>query len=119
MPTQSLTATRRLLLGASLAAATSAAAAQPRRNPAQAKAADAVVRAVWAAEPTPALSFAVARPGGVVWARAYGKADLELDAPAKTTHGFRLGSVSKMITTTAAARLVSRGVLDLDAPIAR
>ena len=66
----------------------------------------------------PALSLAVARPGAVVWAEALGKADLELDVPAATAHRFKLGSISKVLTATVAAKLVSRGAVDLDAPIA-
>jgi CubicO group peptidase (beta-lactamase class C family) len=45
-------------------------------------------------------------------------ANLELGVPARPEHRFRLGSVSKVITTTAAARLVSRGLIELDTPIA-
>jgi CubicO group peptidase (beta-lactamase class C family) len=64
------------------------------------------------------MAFAVARPEGVVWSAAHGFADLELSVPATSKHLFRLGSVSKVITTTAAARLVARGMLELDTPIA-
>lgn len=64
------------------------------------------------------MAFAVARPGGLVWSAAYGLADLELAVAATPEHRFRLGSVSKVVTTTAAARLVSRGILELDTPIA-
>jgi CubicO group peptidase (beta-lactamase class C family) len=59
----------------------------------------------------------VARTSGVVWARAYGKADLEFDIPATATQRFKLGSVSKVLTATTAAKLAVRGVIDLDAPI--
>ena len=45
------------------------------------------------------------------------KSNLKFDVPAAPEHTFRLGSISKALTATAAARLVSRGVLDLDAPI--
>ncbi len=38
---------------------------------------------------------------------------------ASTSHRFRLGSVSKVITATLAAELAARGVVDLDAPIAK
>ncbi len=74
--------------------------------------------ALFASNPTPALSLAVADNGGVLWAEALGKADLELEVAATTQHLFRLGSVSKAVTATAAARLVTRGLLDLDVPIA-
>jgi CubicO group peptidase (beta-lactamase class C family) len=64
------------------------------------------------------MAFAVARPDKLVWSAAHGLADLELSVPATPEHLFRLGSVSKVITATAAARLVSRGILELDTPIA-
>lgn len=69
--------------------------------------------------PTPAISFAVARASGIVWAQAYGRADLELDVTATPQHSFKLGSVSKVVTATTAAKLAARGELDLDAPISQ
>ena len=86
----------------------------------QAFRAEKLARSLGASGPTqaPALSLAVARPDSVVWSAAYGKADLEFDVSATTEHSFRLGSVSKVITTTAAAKLAVRGEFDLDAPIA-
>lgn len=82
-------------------------------------AADLAAREIFEAGPTraPALSLAVARPEGVIWSVAYGRSNLEFDVQATTDHLFRLGSVSKPVTTTAAAKLVTAGVLDLDAPI--
>jgi serine beta-lactamase-like protein LACTB, mitochondrial len=82
--------------------------------------ADELARALHAAGPAqaPALSLAVARPGGIAWAAAYGKADLEFDVTATPGHSFRLGSVSKVVTSTAAAKMAARGRLDLEAPIA-
>ncbi|MBT2133088.1 beta-lactamase family protein [Croceibacterium sp. LX-88] len=81
--------------------------------------ADHLAREVFKAGPAkaPALSLAVARADEVVWAAAYGKSNLEFDVPATTAHLFRLGSVSKAVTATAAAKLVSSGVIDLKAPI--
>jgi serine beta-lactamase-like protein LACTB len=72
---------------------------------------------LFAAKPAPALSMAVARGDGVIWAEALGTANLEHGVPATVAHTFPLGSVSKVITSTAAARLVTRGALDIDAPI--
>src|SRR5436190_21979719 len=87
----------------------------------QASRADKLARSLGSEGPsqTPAVSMAVARADGVAWSGAYGKADLEFDVPATIGHSFRLGSVSKVITTTAAARLAVRGELDLDAPISQ
>lgn len=70
-----------------------------------------------AAQPVPALALAVANEDGPVWSTARGMADLELEVPARADHLFRIGSVSKVVTTTAAARLVSRGLVELDTPI--
>jgi serine beta-lactamase-like protein LACTB, mitochondrial len=71
-----------------------------------------------ASGPMPALSLAVADCSGVIWSKALGKADLEFDIAATPAHVFRLGSVSKAVTATVAARMVTRGLLELDAPIA-
>ena len=71
-----------------------------------------------AAQPAPALAVAVADREGPVWSTARGTADLELEVAARPEHRFRIGSVSKVLTTTAAARLVSRGLVELDTPIA-
>jgi serine beta-lactamase-like protein LACTB len=68
--------------------------------------------------PAPALSLAVANGNGPLWSRAFGKADLEFDVTATPDHLFRLGSVSKVVTTVAAARLAMRGIIELDTPIA-
>src|SRR5690606_15128478 len=73
---------------------------------------------LFASAPMPALSLAVADRSGVIWREALGKADLEFDLAATPDHVFRLGSVSKPVTGTIAARLVTRGLLDLDVPIA-
>lgn len=108
---------RGLMLGVSaVAVAGSAYAAQG--DPAGARA-DAIAQRLVAANSAPALSFAVANPLGVLWAKAYGKSDLELDVATTPAHRFGLGSVSKVVTAAAAARLVTRGIIDLDAPISR
>lgn len=76
-----------------------------------------VAKALHSAQPTPALSLAVATSKGLVWADAFGKANLDFDVAATPAHRFKLGSVSKALTATAAARMTVRGKLDLDAPI--
>jgi CubicO group peptidase (beta-lactamase class C family) len=113
---------RGFVLGASAIAAlsTTQAAAATKTTRAQTAAATSLLQKTAVAPPVspPALSMAVANAGGVLWAGAVGKANLEFDVAATPAHAFRIGSVSKIVTTAAAARLVSRGVLDLDAPIA-
>lgn len=66
----------------------------------------------------PAFSVAVARPNGIAWQAAFGSADLEMGVAATPDHRFQLGSLSKALTATAAARLAMRGLIELDTPIA-
>lgn len=68
---------------------------------------------------SPGLSAAVAVDGKVVWAEGFGEADVENHVPATPESRFRLGSVSKLLTVAAVARLVDQGRLDLDAPVQR
>jgi serine beta-lactamase-like protein LACTB len=99
---------------------------RPRRNLGaqganrrQLEAARGIVQDLMAANPIPALSIAVMRGEELLWAEAFGKADVELDIAATTRHRFRLGSVSKVFTASLAADLAARHVVDLDAGIAR
>ena len=65
----------------------------------------------------PGLSVAVGIHGKLVWEHGFGFRDLENNIAVSEQTRFRLGSVSKIITAAAAARLFERGVLDIDAPI--
>ncbi len=65
----------------------------------------------------PGLSAAAVRNGEVIWAEGFGMADLENFVPATTRTLYRLGSISKSLTATAAIELWERGELDLDAPV--
>lgn len=117
-------ATRReILTGASvaMALAPAAALAEPGKHAKDRTTtnADAFLDKSFATKPAPALSMAVAGVSRIRWAAARGHADLELGVPASVSHAFPLGSVSKAITATAAARLATRGTLDLDAPISK
>src|SRR5262245_8708607 len=67
----------------------------------------------------PALSVAVGRRGRVLVAYAAGEADRERKATASPHTLYRLGSVSKLLTASAAVRLAERGQLDLDANVQR
>ena len=64
----------------------------------------------------PGLTVAVAVGGRLVWSEGLGYADRDAEVPACPNMQFRLHSVSKLITAAGMARLVERGVLDLDAP---
>jgi serine beta-lactamase-like protein LACTB, mitochondrial len=65
----------------------------------------------------PGLSVAVVENGEYEWASGYGLADAENNAPASEHTLFRLASISKSLTATAAMQLFERGQLDLDAPV--
>lgn len=68
---------------------------------------------------TPGMSVAIAVDGHIVWSDAFGEADLENHVPVRKKTKFRLGSVSKLLTAAALARLTEQGLVDLDAPISR
>ncbi len=67
----------------------------------------------------PGASVAVARHGEVVWSEGFGFANLELEAPATPRTKFRIGSISKTLTSIAVAALWQEKRLDLDAPVQR
>ncbi len=65
----------------------------------------------------PGVSVAVARNGSVVWAEAFGWADLSREVLATPRTLYPVGSISKSLTATAAGLLHERGRLDFDIPI--
>jgi D-alanyl-D-alanine carboxypeptidase len=54
-----------------------------------------------------------------VLAKAYGKADLELDVPARIDGVYWIGSVTKQFVASMVLRLVERGKVNLDDPIGK
>jgi serine beta-lactamase-like protein LACTB, mitochondrial len=65
----------------------------------------------------PGVSVALVENGDYEWAQGFGFADLENNAPANGHTLYRLGSISKSLTATAAMELWERGKLDLDVPV--
>ena len=65
----------------------------------------------------PGASVAVGLDGGVVWAEGFGWADIEQRVPVTSLTRFRIGSVSKPLTSVAVGLLYERGKIDLDAPV--
>ncbi|HET7273929.1 MAG TPA: serine hydrolase domain-containing protein [Longimicrobiaceae bacterium] len=65
----------------------------------------------------PGMSVAVGVDGAIVWSEGFGYADLEHRTPATTLTRFRIGSVSKPVTSAAIGKLYEEGDLDLDAPV--
>lgn len=70
-------------------------------------------------ERIPGLSVAVGLDGTVLWSEGMGWADLEQRVPVTSITRFRVGSVSKPMTTAALAQLVEEGRVDLDAELQR
>lgn len=62
----------------------------------------------------PSFSVAVAQSGKVIWSEAIGYANIAAQKPATPNTQYRIGSTSKAVTATGVARLVERGLLNLD-----
>jgi serine beta-lactamase-like protein LACTB len=71
------------------------------------------------AKKIPGMSVAVARERKILWSEGFGLASLEHGIAVNALTRFRLGSVSKLITAAAVAKLHEDGRLDLDAPVQR
>ncbi|HEX7049757.1 MAG TPA: serine hydrolase domain-containing protein [Longimicrobiales bacterium] len=78
-----------------------------------------IIRALIAEHAIPGVSAAVAVDGRVVWSEGFGYADLENRVPVTPLTRFRIGSVSKSVTSAAIGKLYEQGRLDLDAPVQR
>jgi serine beta-lactamase-like protein LACTB, mitochondrial len=65
----------------------------------------------------PGVSVAIVENGAYEWAGGFGLADLENNVPAGEHTLYRLASISKSLTATAAMELWERDRLDLDAPV--
>ncbi len=68
-------------------------------------------------EAIPGFSVAVMKDGQFVWSEGFGYADLETRLPVTPQTRFRIGSLSKLLTAAAAAKLYEQGLLDPDAPV--
>lgn len=89
----------------------------PCRVVAQAQAPADVIAIHMAQDRLPSLSVAVGRHGEVLYAAAFGLADVENSVPATVNTVYRIGSISKTISATAVMQLSEKGLLDLDAPV--
>jgi len=65
----------------------------------------------------PGVSIAVGVDGDLVWAEGFGFANVEHRLPVTPLTKFRIGSVSKTMTSIALGLLYEEGAIDLDAPI--
>lgn len=78
---------------------------------------EAAIARFMATNTVPGVSVAVVEDGAYEWSAGFGMADLENFVPATPQTLYRLASISKPITATAAMLLWQRRKLDLDAPV--
>ncbi len=67
----------------------------------------------------PGLSIGIVRDQDLVWSKGYGFRNVEQKIPATPETLYRLGSVSKLFTSTAILELRDAGKLGLDDPVAK
>jgi len=65
----------------------------------------------------PGLSIAVVYDQEIVWSKGYGYSDLATKTPATPATVYRIGSISKLFTSTAILQLRDQGKLRLDDPV--
>jgi CubicO group peptidase (beta-lactamase class C family) len=63
------------------------------------------------------LSIALVDENGVLFAKGYGLADKQGQQPATPRTLYKIGSITKLFTGTAAMQLSEKGLLDIDKPI--
>src|ERR1700719_2963454 len=105
------------LVLAVLSATRFSAAQEPKLSPEKQPQIEAAISKFMASTHVPGLSAAVVEDGRFEWAAGFGMADLENNVPATEHTLYRLASISKSLTATAAMQLFERGQLDLDAPV--
>ena len=67
----------------------------------------------------PSASIAVVKNGQIVYAHAYGYANVEEKTPAQPEMQYCIGSISKQFTATAILMLAEQGKLSLDDPVSK
>lgn len=65
----------------------------------------------------PGMTVALAKDGKLIFAKGYGKADIELNVPATAENIYRIGSITKQFTAAMILKLAEEGKLSLDDPI--
>lgn len=106
-----------IALSIALAVAAPSHAGAPVPPPAPSDIADVMLAALREANGVPGMGAAVVRDGELLWAGSAGLRDVEAGLPVDRDTVFRLASVSKLVTATAAATLREDGRLDVDAPV--
>ncbi|MBK8608508.1 MAG: serine hydrolase [Chitinophagaceae bacterium] len=67
----------------------------------------------------PGAAVLIAKNGKVIYRKAFGNADLELNVPMKAENVFELGSITKQFTAVSVLMLMEQGKLQLDNSITR
>jgi CubicO group peptidase (beta-lactamase class C family) len=67
----------------------------------------------------PGATVLIAKKGEIVYHKAFGKANLELDVTMRTDHIFRIGSITKQFTASAILKLAEEDKLSLDDEITK
>jgi len=80
---------------------------------------DAYVGSALAKQKIPGLSMGVVRDGRLIYAKAYGLSDVELNVPAASDSVYEIGSITKDFTATAIMMLVEEKKVGLDDPISK
>ncbi len=118
MPTAHLLApTRRAIRALAGAACLVLPAPALAQAPAWASALDSLVASEMARTRTPGAQVAVVVSGVTVYSRGYGVADIETGRAVTARTLFRVGSVTKMVTSATLLQLAAAGKLDLQKPI--
>jgi len=66
----------------------------------------------------PGVSIALVDGQNVIWAKGFGYADVQARQKARANTVYRVGSIAKLLTASAAMQLREQGKLDIDAPLA-
>jgi serine beta-lactamase-like protein LACTB, mitochondrial len=108
---------RLIVLGVQVCLAGSAFAQPSQLAPEERAQMETAISRFMAASGLPGVSVAVVENGVEEWSAGFGSADLENFVPATSHTLYRLASISKSLTATAALLLWQQRKLDLDAPI--
>src|SRR5260370_34777539 len=112
--------TTRVIWIACLSGFAISASASPPQRPEVAAAIDVLdawIGATAAAREEPGLAIGIVHDQDLIWSKGYGHADRERRVPVTASTLFRIGSISKLFTTTAIMQLRDAGKLRLDDPV--
>ncbi|HEU0188705.1 MAG TPA: serine hydrolase domain-containing protein [Gallionella sp.] len=65
------------------------------------------------------LSIAIVDDQKLVWSSGFGYSDAEKKVPATSRTSYRMGSIAKIMTATAAMHMAESGQMDIDQPLSR